>query len=104
MSIKGSALQEVLGQVEKKPKVHKIPAKKESKGNIEPSSFYYPPTLYLSEKDFPGVENYRVGQKVQLAITVEVTGLSMREESKGKRFNCDMKLTEISDITPRKGA
>jgi len=107
MKAKTSALQKAFANAEKKIKVHNVPKKKEPKGDAICSSdnYYYPPTLYLSEKDFANIETYQVGQKLQLAIAVEVTGINMREDGNDKRFNCDMKITEISDITPpKKGA
>ena len=99
-------LQKAMENAGKKVKSRKIPEKKQSKGKdlCTPDNCYYPPNLYLSDKDFPGIENFAVGQKVQLAISVEVTSMNLREENGQKRVNCDLKLTEISDITPKKGA
>ena len=101
MDNKSVSLQTALSKAAKgKAAVHKVPAKKEDKGLSSYESSYYPPTLYLSDKDFPGIEKYTVGQKVQLAITAEVISVNMREDNNKKSFNCDLKLTEISDITP----
>lgn len=102
MDNKSVSLQTALSKAAKgKASVHKVPDKKEGKrGAISESSYYYPPTLYLSEKDFPGIDKFSVGQKIQLAITAEVTGLSTSENGGKKEMNCDLKLTEISDITP----
>jgi hypothetical protein len=103
MDNKSVSLQTALSKAAKgKAAVHKVPAKKEGKGLASYESSYYPPTLYLSDKDFPGIEKFSVGQKIQLAVTAEVTGLSTRENGGKKEMNCDLKLTEISDITPAK--
>lgn len=103
MDNKSVSLQTALSKAAKgKAAVHRVPAKKEDKGLSSYESSYYPPTLYLREKDFPGIEKYTVGQKVQLAITAEVISVNMREDNNKKSFNCDLKLTEISDITPAK--
>lgn len=90
----------------KKPKAHQLPKPKEPKyGNIpsNPDDYYYPPTLYLSQKELSGIDNYKVGQKVQLAISAEVTNVSMNDTGDGKSYSASLKLTEISDITPGKG-
>ena len=106
MNNKATPLQIAMKNAGKKIKAHKVPSKpkENSKASIASYDSYYPPELRLSEKDFPDVENFAVGQKIQLAISVEVTGMNTREEGDKKRFNCDLKLTEISDITPVKGA
>ena len=105
MNNKTTPLQKAMENAGKKVKAHKVPSKAKENGKaIAAYDCYYPPELRLSEKDFPGIENFTVGQKVQLAISVEVTGMNLREENGQKRVNCDLKLTEISDITPKKGA
>lgn len=93
-----------------KLKTHKVPERKEPKGAgmAAPSSdYYWPPSLYLSDKDFPGIENWKGGDTVTLVVTAKVRSQSTNEydEGKGKKrtFNADLEITSISDITPGGG-
>jgi hypothetical protein len=63
------------------------------------SNYYYPPTIYLSEKDFPGIENWKAGDKVNLAVTATVSSINTSEREKGKKsFDASLKLTAIADL------
>lgn len=80
--------------------VKKIPPKKEPKGNqISPGgSYYYPPTLYLSDEDYPGVADLKPKQEVQLLITAKVTNWSSNQDEKGKaRTNVTLDITSIGE-------
>jgi len=98
-----SAMLAALGGVGK-PEVYELPAKKEPKSSmLEPSSNYWPPTLYLSEKDFPGVYDFRAGDTRTLVITCDVKSKSMDEDEDGKEHhNSSLVITAISDITGAK--
>ena len=89
-----------------KPDIHELPAKKESKGMMAmPSSddSYWPPTLYLSEKDFPGVCDFKPGDTRTLVITCDVKSKSTDEIDDGKEHhNSSLVITAISDITGAK--
>lgn len=89
-----------------KPKVHILPKEKDSGGKLAVSSskYYYPPTLHLDQTDFPGCKEFSVGQVVNLAITAEVSGVSTNDTGNEKEYHASLKITQISDITPRKGA
>ena len=87
------------------PKVHKLPKEKKSKGMRVPSGsdYYWPPTLYLSTEDFPGVENWKAGDVVNLAITATVKSKSENQEAGSKeQVSCDLKVTAISDLGVKK--
>lgn len=62
------------------------------------SDYYWPPTLYLSTEDFPGVENWKAGDVVNLAITATVNSKSENQEA----GSCDLKVTAISDLGVKK--
>lgn len=85
----------------KKPEVHELPKeKKPNYGKMPDANSYYAPTLYLDTKDFPGVKDWKAGQKVHLALTCEVESVSL-SESKGEKpnYSSRLKVTAISDIT-----
>ena len=87
------------------PKVHQLPKGKKSKGvqQVEPSGYYWPPTLYLSTEDFPGVENWEAGDVVNLAITATVQSKNDSQAAGEKeRCSCDLKVTAISDLGGKK--
>ena len=98
-----SAMMAALGGVGK-PEVYELPAKKKPKSSmLEPSSDYWPPTLYLSEKDFPGVYDFRPGDTRTLIITCDVKSKSMDEDEDGEEHhNSSLAITAISDITRAK--
>jgi len=83
------------------PKVHELPKKKEPKAvGVDEPSIYYPPSLHLSTKDFPGVEKWQAGDTVYLAITAKVKSVSINErDGSKKRHSADLEIQEISDIT-----
>ena len=84
-----------------KVKMRPMPKPKEPKHSCPSSAeeYYYPPTIYLSDKDFPGIKDWQFGQTVHLVITAEVGSISMRDEGKGaKRYNTDLKNTSIGDL------
>ena len=88
----------------KKPEVHELPKeKKPNYGKMPDANSYYAPTLYLDTKDFPGVKDWKAGQKVHLALTCEVTNVSINtNETAGKKeehHSVDLKIAAISDIT-----
>ena len=94
-----------------KPHVHEVSKKKEPKPskNGQPVMVgdYYPPTLYLSDKDFPGICGFKSGDTRTLVITVDVTSVESREHDgkngKVKEHNASMTIAAISDITAAKG-
>lgn len=102
---KGTALLSAITGA-KKPKVFQVPKPKEPKGHglAAPSSdYYWPPNLYLSEKDFPGIEAWKAGDVVNLAITAKVGGISINESEKGKRsYHTDLTITAIADLGGKK--
>jgi hypothetical protein len=100
MAIKTSPLAAAIKKATK-PKVHKVPAAKEpgGKDGISTSSYYYPPDFYLTDKDFPGIADWKAGQKVNLAISGTVGSMSIREPKKGKReYSTSVRVTAISDL------
>jgi len=88
-----------------KPKVHTLPKPKESKElKASASSYYYPPSLRLDKRDFPGVDGFTAGNTVNLAITCKVDSVSTSDNGQEKDCTAYLEVTQISDITPRKGA
>jgi hypothetical protein len=87
----------------KKPEVHEIPKEKIPKCHAESKGSYWPPCLYLTTKDFPGIKDWKAGQKVHLAITCDVTNVNINtNETAGKKeehHSVDLKIAAISDIT-----
>lgn len=89
----------------KKPKVFQVPKPKEPKGMNMPSGgdYYYPPSLYLSDKDYPGIENWEVGDTVNLAVTAKVGSMRMEVSEKGKKScHTDLTITAIADLGGKK--
>lgn len=81
-------------------KVHQIPPPKEPKGNslVNGDSYYYPPDLYISDKDYPGVSDFKAGSEVSLLITAKVSSLSTNTDDKGQaRTNATLKITSIGE-------
>ncbi|MCL6557454.1 MAG: hypothetical protein K6U74_01390 [Firmicutes bacterium] len=104
---KAEALKTVLEKAVKgKLKTYKVPEKKAPKSQIlnEPIRTYWPPELYLSDKDFPGIEKWKGGDTVTLVITAMVRSHSVNEYDDGKgnkkTYNASLEVTSISDITP----
>lgn len=99
---KANAMMDALKSVGS-PQVHMLPKEKEPKGRgvISESSYYNRPSIWLTNKDFPGVENFKVGQKVVLAVECTVERMSTREESEGKdrQTETTLEISAISDIT-----
>lgn len=87
-------------------KVHDMPKEKQPKGTkamAQPSDYYWPPTLYLSTEDFPGVENWKAGDVVNLAIRATISSKSENESTESKkRCSCELKITAISDLGGKK--
>ena len=82
--------------------VHTLPKEKNS-DKLVSGGYYYPPSLRLDNKDYPGVEDFSAGQIVNLAITCEVESVSTSDNGNGKDYTTYLKVTQISDITPKKG-
>lgn len=101
---KNHPLAEALADIGK-PKVHTLPKPKESKDyKISADSYYSSPSLRLDMRDFPGVEHFSAGQTVNLAITCEVDSVSTSDNGESKDCTAYLAVTQISDITPPKGA
>lgn len=90
------------------PNVHMLPEKKEPKGRsmgmVSEGSYYDRPTIWLSDKDFPGVENFKGGEKIVLAVECMVERVSVNEnmDDKGKTkksTEARLEICAISDIT-----
>lgn len=89
-----------------KAKVHQLPKKKEPKGMAAPSSdgYYWPPSLYLSSKDYPGIKDWKAGDTVQLCITGKVGSVNVTQREKGKDdYSTELTVTAIADISPGGG-
>ena len=101
---KGNALLSAITGA-KKPKIHEVPKPKEPKGARMPSNgeYYWPPSLYLSDKDYPGIENWKAGDTVNLAVTAKVGSMRMEESEKGKKScHTDLTITAIADLGGKK--
>jgi len=85
-----------------KPKVHELPKKKEPKGSDVPMSsdnMYYPPTLYLDDKDFPGVKNFESKKSVTLCVVCDVNSIEIRKANGKESHHASLTITDIADIT-----
>lgn len=99
-----SAMLAALGGVGK-PEVHEVPQEKKPKGDMAGSvgMGYWPPTLYLSEKDFPGIDAFKGKDKIVLVVSCDVkTFEEVHKTGEGKdkeSCNASLVITAISDIT-----
>lgn len=102
---KGTALLSAITGA-KKPKIFQVPKPKEPKGAgmaAPISDYYWPPSLYLSDKDYPGIENWKAGDVVNLAVTAKVGSMRMEESEKGKKScHTDLTITAIADLGGKK--
>lgn len=97
------ALEKIEGQT---VKVDKMEEPKKKKGdNMECCSMYNGrPSLYLNDKEFSGIQSLNVGDKVVLVIECEIMGVNSysnldKDKKPVKKFNCDLAINAISDIT-----
>lgn len=85
----------------KKP--FKLPApKKESskKGAVMSIDRYYRPEIYLSDKDYPSIGDFDVGDEVTLLVTAKVTTKRAGQDTNGKdKTSVELEITSITDAT-----
>lgn len=85
---------------------HHIPEPKKSKSEKQmmPSPGPYRPTMWLDNKQFPGVAKWNAGDTVVLALTCKVASASRREaEGREPSAEASLEVMEIADLSMHGG-
>lgn len=96
------AMNKVAGKNTSPPAVFKIPGpkkKKQPKSLSNPELVYFPPTLTLTDEDYPGADKWKAGQTVIITIKAKVIERNDVVESDWRQAGVEvrLRLQEISE-------
>ncbi|HOP54773.1 MAG TPA: hypothetical protein PKX45_09105 [Bacillota bacterium] len=93
------AMNKVVGKNTTPPAVFKIPKKKKSRSIPTPEPVYFPPTLTLTDEDYPGADKWKAGQTVTITIKAKVIERNDVAESDWRPEGVEVRLRiqEISE-------